>query len=183
MHREARRSKEQVRQRRAKPAPPPGRSECISPRRWSIAAVERKRTCALWDQAPAFNNDDVPVGLGGGQQRGQTAALSCHLIPNKLETTRLPSARSASTFGHHSTFAQAVRFLPFSHFASRLPSKDHGISLAAPQPSFAGYKHRATSKRPPPPAPCELCDKSSTTQWRLPFLAYLASLFPRGGRL
>ena len=115
VHREARRSKEQVRQRRDKPTSPPGRSECISPRRWSIAAVERKRTCALWDQAPAFNNDDVPVGLGGGQQRGQTAALSCHLIPNKLETTRLPSARSASTFGHHSTFAQAVRFLPSSH--------------------------------------------------------------------
>ena len=170
MHREARRSKEQVRQRRAKPTPPPGRSECISPRRWSIAAVERKRTCALWDQAPAFNNDDVPVGLGGGQQRGQTAALSCHLIPNKLETTRLPSARSASTFGHHSTFAQAVRFLPFSHFTSRL-------SLAA---LLSEYKHCATSKRPPPPAPCELCDKSSTTQWRQPFFACLASLFPRG---
>ena len=61
------------------------------------------------------NNDDVPVDLGGAQQRRQTAALSCHLIPNKLETTRLPFARSASTFGHHSTFAQVVRFLPFSH--------------------------------------------------------------------
>ena len=136
----------------------------------AFAAVEDNRTYAPWDEAPIFNNDDVPVDLGGAQQRRQTAALSCHLIPNKLETTRLPSARSASTFGHHSTFAQAVRFLPFSHFTSRL-------SLAA---LLSEYKHCATSKRPPPPAPCELCDKSSTTEWRHPFFACLASLFPRG---
>lgn len=84
------------------------------------------------------------------------------------------SARSASTFrcfGHHSTFAQAVRFLPFSH----LPGRPRTL---AGSPPFKIPTVRC--KRPLPPAPCELCDKSSTAEWRHPSLACLASHFPRG---
>jgi hypothetical protein len=72
--------------------------------------------------------------------------------PQQARDRTLPSARSASTFGHHSTFAQAVRFLPFSH-------------LPANFCHFAGTSPLRTPtvrcKRPPSPAPCELCDRSS----------------------
>ena len=137
----------------------------------AFAAVEDNRTYAPWDEAPIFNNDDVPVDLGGAQQRRQTAALSCHLIPNKLKTTRLPSARSASTFGHHSTFAQAVRFLPFSH-------------LPANFCHFAGTSPLRTPtvrcKRPPSPAPCELSDGSSFIDGATSSSLAELSLLPRG---
>jgi len=95
--------------------------------------------------------------------------------PQQARDRTLPSARSASTFGHHSTFAQPVRFLPCSHLSATF------CHLAGNPPLRIPTVVR--SKRPPPPAPCELCDRSSFIDGATISSLAKLSLLPRGGRL
>ena len=165
--------KEQVRQRRDKPTSPPGRCECTVFRRDHKEFQQLRGTCFMRCGISASLQKSCASGPRWLPATKTNRRLVLVFDPQQARDHSLLSARSASTFGHHSTFAQLAA-------SCRLP-----IYQQPPrwQPSFRNTNSALASKRSPRPAPCELCDKSSTTEWRHPFLACLVSLLPRGGRL
>ena len=107
--------KEQVRQRRDKPTSPPGRCECTVFRRDHKEFQQLRGTCFMRCGISASLQKSCASGPRWLPATKTNRRLVLVFDPQQARDHSLLSARSASTFGHHSTFAQAVRFLPSSH--------------------------------------------------------------------